>query len=506
MSHKIGIGIMRRSDLKQKDNLSFEIQSDEILNRAKKEGYKILEIIEDDANSAFHNSVLKRKAMKELLNKVLDDSLGISAVFFDDESRLSRQFDDFTLQIYREIKKKKPNIKFYSTSQPDEWDPYHLITAFKFANAAQESVVKSRRAKDAQKKLLHSTNEGKVVRPGSKLPFGYTMNSQDEPVPDKNASIIRLIFYLTIWGHSQETISKLLNSASIISPRNTKWSPNTIDYILNNKFYLGHLSWNVRTSRSNKKKSKGEHDLFLDNHVPLISELFWNLAHQSIQLHKEHGKNNNTPFILRDIIFCKSCNIQLKTKDNSPANSKVRYLVYLCPNCKKKIKIEDIHKEIFRDTFKKWTINMTVSKKKILQKISDKKKRIINYSKDLKDQMTKLKLNENQLLSNRTKEENNLQWRLIIPTAKKKLQKQIIQVEEFIDQINNLEKDNNLNQIFENLQQIDLTKLKHPELRTLFLVFIKKIEIDFETEEHIIMEYKLSPFVELEIFLDNIKV
>lgn len=153
---KNAIGSVRRSDIKQQNNASLETQSEEIRLRAEREGYNIVEIFIDDANSAYHKVVTKRKAMTDLLDAALSEELNIEAIFFYEESRVSRQFYDFTLFIHDVIKREKPHMKFFSTCTFGEWDPYKVESIIKFATAASESVTKSRRAKDGQK--MHYLN------------------------------------------------------------------------------------------------------------------------------------------------------------------------------------------------------------------------------------------------------------------------------------------------------------------------------------------------------------
>lgn len=298
MSIKFGVGIVRRSDVKQKNNASLETQSEEIRARAKMEGYHIVKIFVDDANSAYHKTVTERKAMTDLLEMTLSDESNIEAVFFYEESRVSRKFYDFTLYIHDVIKKQKPHTKFFSTSKQGEWDSYDIGTIIDFATAARESINKSARAKDAQTSSL-----SRGERPGSHVPYGYKLvfssdadgyvdpkSKGEQVIHQEQAQIVLFIFYLTSWGHSQQTIANVLNEVNIPSPQNKTWSSGTVDYILNNDQYLGDLPWNVRSHlNTSRKKQRGEYDLIYNHHQPIISTLLWNLAHQTIHLHKENS-------------------------------------------------------------------------------------------------------------------------------------------------------------------------------------------------------------------------
>jgi DNA invertase Pin-like site-specific DNA recombinase/RNase P subunit RPR2 len=496
MSIKNAIGIERRSDLKQKDNLSFETQEAEILARAEKEGYQIVEIIKDDANSAYHKTVTKREAMNNLLQRVLDDEWNIEAIFFYDESRLTRQFYDFTLDIYRKIKEKKPYVKFFSTSQSGEWNPYDLTTVIRFANAAQESVIKSRRAKDAQNTLLFPNNDSKPKRPGSIPPYGYSKIEKGELVPNEFAPIVILIFHLTSWGHSQETIAKFLNEINVSSPSNKLWVANTVDYILNNQHYLGHIPWNIGSSRNTTRKKTEEYDILFNQHEPIVPVSLWQLAHHAIELHKTFGKNNNTQFILRDILVCKECNILLQARDNTPLNSKKKYLIYRCPCCKKNVPIETVHNIVQAELFSKFSMKLLSMNEQIMEIINNRKKVISKHLKKLKQESDLIDFNQKVIMESDSDQYPLQDLDLIFSIAKEKVKNQIQQTSHFIE-------DNKLNSIFKGLNKAKTSNFKNVELRTLMLSIFRSVTIDL-SECTINIKYRLTPFVQLENFMDQI--
>ncbi|PAQ14740.1 hypothetical protein CD798_09870 [Bacillaceae bacterium SAOS 7] len=503
MKLKKAVGIIRRSDIKQKENLSFETQESEIHSRAKKEGYYIDGIIKDDANSAYHKVVTKRDAMNDLLLKVLDEHLNIEAVFFYDESRLTRQFYDFTLDIYRKIKEKKPFVKFFSTSQQGEWNPYEITSVIKFANAAQESVQKARRAKDAQNTLLHPVDGSNPKRPGSKTPYGYSKGYDDTLTPDDFSPIVVLIFHLTAWGHSQEKIANFLNAVGIPSPSKKQWSGNTIDYILNNKHYLGHLPWNINSSRISRQKKSEEYTLFFNQHKAIIPVSLWHLAHHTIELHKTFGKNNNSQFVLRDIVFCHKCQGKLSARDNTPAKSKKKYLIYRCPNCKNKISIEALHNSVLNELCSKFSMQLFSGDEQVKELIKKRRKVIISHLKKLQLQSDQIYLNERLLINSESCDYPLQEIDFILAVAKETIKSKIQEANNFIEMIDSLLEDDNLQMIFKNLKHINIAKLQNAELRTLLLSMLKTVQIDFESSS-LNIKYRLSPFTQLENFIEKI--
>ncbi|MFS0782082.1 recombinase family protein [Bacillus sp. 1P06AnD] len=148
------IGVVRRSDVKQKENASLLTQKEEILAKAKLEGYTIVDIFEDDGLSAYHLSVSERPAMIKALKLALSQTEEIEALFFYEESRLSRQFSDFVISFYNPVKKEKPHFAFFSTKKVAEWNPNDITSVFEFATAAKDSSIKSARIIDAQGESL----------------------------------------------------------------------------------------------------------------------------------------------------------------------------------------------------------------------------------------------------------------------------------------------------------------------------------------------------------------
>jgi site-specific DNA recombinase len=505
------IGIARRSDIRQQHNASIETQSEEIKLRATSEGYNIVEIFIDDANSAYHKIVTRRKAMTDLLEAALSEDLNIEAIFFYEESRVSRQFYDFTLFIHDVIKKEKPNTKFFSTCTLGEWDPYKVESIIKFATAASESVTKSRRAKDGQKNAL-----SKKERPGSNTPFGYKLHfpyiagidehpnkiKGEQILHSEAATIVLFIFYLASWGHSQQSIADLLNEAGTTSPKGKEWSSGTIDYILDNDQYLGHLPWNIRVSRNtSRKKQRGEYDLVFNHHEPIINVRLWNITHQTIELHKQNGKNNNSPFFLRGLLYCQKCNQSLISKNETPKNSKHTYLVYRCSSCKNKLVMEEIHNEILKELSSKWYVTLAQMEYNISKLITKRKLKIEEHRDSIRNQLREIALKEEFLINSPEKVAQNSDWDFILSISKSKLSRDLFKANTFIEHIELLAEGLHSNQIFSLLK---LNKLKSPEIRTLQLTLFKKIEVDFENGKLLFIDYKLAPYSEIDQYFETI--
>lgn len=349
------LAYMRYSDKKQDGNNSLAIQENQIQQLAERENLEILEWRADKATSAFHSNISKRVGIQQILE---DIGNGAEAICFYEESRITRSITDFYNEIYVPIKQKYPHVKFFSTQSSGEWNPNNPIVQAKFVFAAEESEIKSIRAFDAQQTLLKKQEKPK--RPGARSPVGYDME-YGVLYPNEDAEIVELIYYLASWGHSQSVIAQFLNQCGITTKKVKNWNSSTIGYILSNHHtYSGNLAWNVRTSYEiSKPKPDSEIDLFKNVHSPIISTTINHLVKQINDL-KERLGAMNTPFYLRSIIKCKSCNAHLIAKDQSPKGKPGAYRIYKCVECNNSIPIIPVHEAVLSDLLKKWNTNLVL--------------------------------------------------------------------------------------------------------------------------------------------------
>ncbi|WP_203363667.1 recombinase family protein [Bacillus sp. REN10] len=488
MNKSKGIGYLRYSDKRQDGNHSLEIQKNQIQLLAEKENIEIIKWREDKATSAFHGNAGKRKG----LQKVFEDiEAGAEAICFYEESRITRSITDFYNDVYLPIKAKYPNTQFFNTQYKGEWNPNNPITQAKLVFAAEESEIKSTRAKDAQKILLNSNHP---KRPGSRTPAGYDM--EDGILhPNEDAIIIELIFYLASWGHSHRIIANYLNKCEIKTEKIKYWNSSTISYILNNKAYSGHLAWNVRTSYEISKPKLDENiELFKHIHESIVNPALIYLVHQVNDLKNKFGKMD-TPYFLRGIITCKKCQFQLVAKDNSPKMKKGKYLIYRCNKCKKSISTLPVHHSVLNDLQKKWNtqlLNFVETAKVQL------KKWIITLNKakkKLSSQLEKTIYNE-KFLTTEIAQIDHLAD--IFNDTKHYLQTEFSYLANTIDKIEKLLGDDYLFLLFKDLQYKSFQSFSNTELRTFILMFFDEITVDFEKNDNLEISYRLSPFISLE--------
>lgn len=479
---------IRYSDNKQDGNHSIEIQKNQIQQLAIRENLEIVAWRVDKATSAFHGNISKREGIQLLLKDIEN---GAEAVCFYEESRMTRSITDFYNEVYSPINSEFPFVKFYSTQSDSEWNPNDPITQARLVFAAEESEIKSVRAKDAQDSLL---NREQPKRPGSRVPVGYDM-LDGVLYPNEDAKVVELIYHLAVWGHSQAIIAEFLNKCSIITKNVKHWNSSTIGYILSNRTYLGELAWNVRTSYDiSKPKHEDEIMLFTNIHEPIVSPTIVHLVKQIKDLKDQLG-TMNTPFYLRSIIKCKSCNSYLVAKDNSPKNKKGKYRIYKCNSCNKSVSIEPVHCSVLNDLQKKWHSQLDTFVITSMNQLKQWSKKLRKTMDNLKHKREITFLNEKILADDIT---NTPLLSEVFVTTQNHLQNEITYISNTIEEINLLLQDDYLDVILKEILQQSFGDFTDTELRVFFLIYFDEVLINFAKDNALQISYRLSPFISLE--------
>lgn len=178
-----------------------------------------------------------------------------------------------------------------------------------------------------QQEVLKGMNE--KVRQGwmpGWVPFGYKNVGDDknEPVqiePEKAKAVIRIFDLYSRGDQTFQSLKKILRKeGSIYRETNKTFNTTTLSYILNNRFYIGELTW------------RGE--LYPGKHKPIISRALFNACQDILK-----GRNRRTscPTIPYSggLFVCHYCGRAITGEQirRKQANGGVRvHYYYKCPN------------------------------------------------------------------------------------------------------------------------------------------------------------------------------
>lgn len=248
---------------------------------------------------------------------------------------------------------------------------------------------------------------------GSNAPFGYyKKDCKLYKKDDFTVDIVKKIFSDYLSGKGLDTIARELTKSKVITPaavnnkknRGTVWHGRTIQLILQNKAYIGHLVQSKQESISvtNKKRRNiaEENQIIVKNsHEPIISKDDFNLAQQLL---KTRAKNKIRPLpnshLFSNLLFCADCGKGMHYKANRKG--------YVCGSYDKWGKLlcsSHIVREKDLINIIKNDINTIISKQKQTDsldsfkiKIQQKEKEFQNENKNLKvqiDALTSRKVN-----------------------------------------------------------------------------------------------------------------
>lgn len=282
-------------------------------------------------------SISSRPKMQELLDAVSDEKY--DAVFCMDIDRLGRgdmQDQGLILSTFRlsETKIITPDKIYNLQDETDE-----TMTEFKAFFARQEYKMIRKRMRRG---TIACIQEGGYT---SNAPYGYEQcRINKKPslriVPEE-AEFVKLVFRRYSEGAGATRIAEELNALGSVPRRNTKWTSNSVRYMLRNPVYTGKTVFNRK--RHTKKGMHGaDRNIIRDNprdkwlvadglHEPIITKEQFDLAQDIRQGRatpsKQDGKIHN-PFA--GVLQCGVCGRNLMTISAAKGGP---YMACYTPGC-----------------------------------------------------------------------------------------------------------------------------------------------------------------------------
>lgn len=498
---KLAVGYIRWSDEKQNSGHSLSIQETDILIKAKSLGFSVVVIFVEAATSAYHIAAQNRVKMTEMKEFILSNQNAKTVIFFD-ESRVTRLINDFYQAFIQPVREKKSDLKLYSTKLDKEWDENDPIVQMRMTLAYDDSAKKSNSALSYLTGVINnSSTESMPKRPGSRYPYGYTKvaKGESELIPDENAPIVQLIFFLYSYGYSEKKIATLLENSNIPSPSEYgHWNDSSVRYILTNRWYRGDLTWFVRNSFYNSsKKPIEEISLFSNHHNALISPSLWEIT--QFFRHSKNKDRMDSPFILRKLVFCKVCGEVLKTKNQTSAKSKTDSSFYYCNSCKSKVHKDVLHNKVINDFILRWGKSIKTQKRTFGKTASNWKKLCKDTIQSLTASIEVLRYKFGML---KKEDEYYEELYQAVENQLNYKEKQKLAYHSVLSRIEELQNDQMSSEITERFAQ-NIDHYSNEEKRAILLQSIKQIDFDFK-REHFFIEYQLSPYVDIESIMNDI--
>ena len=217
----------------------------------------------------------------EFLRMIEDCKLGkIDQVMTKSISRFARNTLD-SLKYIRILKKLGVNVYFEKENINSNDAHSEFVFTVLSSLAEEESRNISTNLKWSFKKKFQ---KGEPMFPYTKF-IGYNVVNKKMIIVEKEAKIIREIFYRYISGQSTKEIAEVMMAKGYLTGnKNTKWNVNYILSILRNEKYMGDLMLGKTYSDNLYEKRRYENDGRYDryylknNHKPIVSKAVWYAA------------------------------------------------------------------------------------------------------------------------------------------------------------------------------------------------------------------------------------
>ena len=318
---------LSREDIdKEGESASIENQRIMLQRFAKEHSFTIYKEYVDDGISG---TTFDRPYFQQLINDIESDQINL--VIVKDLSRLGRDY--IKSGDWLENFCPSHNVRFIAVQDHYDSDKPEMNDFVPFKNIFNEFY-----AKDTSRKIRATFEmkfkEGQYI--GNFAPYGYKkdpLNKNHLIIDEQVAPVVQDIFRRITQGKSPAEIAKELNSEGVVSPavyrcmnkpylnindysQNKKWVAGTIQKMVKNIIYLGHMAQGKtkRISYKNKttiNKSRDEWIIKKNTHEAIIDELTFDIAKRRLQGRiSEKGEFVN---IFSGLVKCADCGRNMST-------------------------------------------------------------------------------------------------------------------------------------------------------------------------------------------------
>ncbi len=249
---------------------------------------------------------LERPAIKELFEDVKAGEVDCVVVYTLD--RLSRETKD-SIEVTSFFRRHRVN--FVAVTQIfDNNTPMGKFVQTVLSGAAQlerEMIVER-----VKNKIATSKEQGLWM--GGTLPLGYDVKDKELIINEKEAKTVKHIFERYLELKSMAELARELNNQGYRT-KSDIFKKATVRRIITNPIYLGKI-------RHYEKQYEGKHEA-------IIEEEKWQKAQELIK-NQPYRKAKYEEALLRGIIKCKSCSVNMTLTYSKKENKRYRY--YICNN------------------------------------------------------------------------------------------------------------------------------------------------------------------------------
>jgi len=306
---KIVIYLRVSTEDQAKEGYSLEVKREYLESFAKREGWDIFKIYQDDGYSGYTTD---RPALKELLEDARQRKFNLVLVYKLD--RFSRNLKDL-LNLVEELS--TYDIGFKSATEPFDTTTSTGKLMFQQLGSFAE-FERNRIAERVFPGMVRGVLKGNWQGARYSL-YGYKYNKEKKllEVGEQEAKVVKLIYTLFLSGKSIRSITEYLTRKGYRNRNGNIFTTKLIGDILKNRIYTGKLVWNRHHYDKTKRTRKGYR--YIKNpsdkviiaqgkHKAIISEEDFELVQKKLSLIKVERRKKVGDYPLSGILYCAKCN------------------------------------------------------------------------------------------------------------------------------------------------------------------------------------------------------
>lgn len=286
MSFKKCCGYIRVSQEDQLKGFSLSFQAEAIQDYARQQGYQLVRIFEERAESAKN---LERTQLQLMMREMYEDKFETVLVWRFD--RISRNLLDL-LTLLEEMKRIGKNVVETTTGIDSLNEKDDLQIALKGIISSQEHKSILQRTRSGMEKR---SKEGKF---NGGIIYGYDSINKNLIVNENESRIVREIFELRAKGKGYKYIALSLNNRGVKTKKEKPFSINSVKTILNNVMYIGFIKW-------------GEpREIYEGVHEAIVPRELWEKVQVVNKKYKDRKLVNRTvkgELLLTGVLRCPMC-------------------------------------------------------------------------------------------------------------------------------------------------------------------------------------------------------
>jgi site-specific DNA recombinase len=291
------------TDEQVKEGYSLDAQREKLINFCKSQDWSIVEMYVEEGKSA---KDMNRPELNRMLSDAQNGRFDVLLVYRLD--RLTRSVKDLyeMLQMFE-----NHGVKFKSATEIYDTTTAmgKLFITIVAALAQWERENLSERVRFGMEELVR---EGKWH--GGPVPFGYSWDGETMHVIEEEANILRELRRIYMSGEGLGSTAKKLNARGL-TKRGSKWSAQSVWYVLDNPFYAGRIRYGEKKKNgkyASRKKEERVNVIWSDTGFPTIYSWEEYQEHTARMKRKEfYGHSKKREYRFTGVLRCARCGATL---------------------------------------------------------------------------------------------------------------------------------------------------------------------------------------------------